>query len=142
MWGLVAEEEVGAEVSKRAQEEEPQARTTGLVRASLEEPDSPTTTQPRIPPSGFLVPVDAGSSNTSLDELPSSATTYAGAVQSSTGAFGCKGSHEWVGIVQKIDMFGYKAHEWFEPKKRICHEDAEPFHPIKSVESNGHPLHA
>ena len=26
-------------------------------------------------------------------------------------AFGCKGGHEWVGIVQKIDMFGYKAHE-------------------------------
>jgi len=32
-------------------------------------------------------------------------------------AFGCKGGHEWVGIVQKIDMFGYKAHEWFESKK-------------------------
>ena len=33
------------------------------------------------------------------------------------GAFGCKGGHEWVGIVQKIDMFGYKAHEWFKSKK-------------------------
>ena len=32
-------------------------------------------------------------------------------------AFGCKGGHEWVGIVHKIDMFGYKAHEWFESKK-------------------------
>ena len=32
--------------------------------------------------------------------------------------FGCKGGHERVGIVQKIDMFGYKAHEWFESKKR------------------------
>ena len=34
-------------------------------------------------------------------------------------AFGCKGGHGWVGIVppNKIDMFGYKAHEWFESKK-------------------------
>ena len=81
MRGLV-NEEVGVGVSERAQEEEPQARTTGLVRAPLEEPDSPTTVRSRIPPSGFLVPVGAGSSNTSLDELPSPATTPAGAVQS------------------------------------------------------------
>ena len=80
MRGLVDEEEVGADVSERAQEEERQARTTGLVRAPLEEPDSPTTARPCIPPSGFLVPVDAGSSNTSLDELPSPATTPTGAV--------------------------------------------------------------
>ena len=47
-------------------------------------------------------------------------------------AFGCKGGHEWV----------IKHMNGLSQKKRRCLEDVEPFHPTKSVESNGHPLHA
>ena len=36
---------------------------------------------------------------------------------SDLGAFGCKGGRGWVGIVQKIDMFGYIALEWFVSRK-------------------------